>query len=160
MPPIPRRFKCALPHPAFCVCSRSLLIDVVARILAIGERPALGNHPPVNVVAVGQAHRDNAPIAVPVLRPTLNDVPSDFVRKSKRRTSAARPCFTLDGASLTVFRCINPEQPNARPVHFDCVAVNDRCLTFDRLRRGSRAGLVTSRQMLVRRRQLLMARRV
>ena len=62
--PLPGRDHVAAPYASLRRLRHGLLRDVLGRVLAICEGPALRGHPGVHVLASDPAHRDDAPVAV------------------------------------------------------------------------------------------------
>ena len=137
-PPIPRRFKLTLPHSAFCVCSLSLLVDIILGEAAIGKRPTLADHPSINILAGNKTYGDNTIVLIPILWPAFDRPSCNLVRQRRGCTSAARPCPALQGASLRAFRRVDTEEPDSGAVDLDRIAINDGRLAGNLLRRTLR----------------------
>ena len=113
---------------------RPLLIgDVVPRVLPIGDRPAVGDHPAVQVVISFEADRDNAAIAVVIAGLTAYGRRADPLGQRERCLLAAAPFLTSRAhADLAALGSVNPMQANSRAVDLDRVAVYDGRNTHDR----------------------------
>jgi hypothetical protein len=117
----------ALPYAA----PRMLCFMLSPIVLALGvfgpiERQAVAYRPVRKVNAIDRTHRYRAPVLVQVYRRAI-DRPSRYegVKLVRRLGPATILIAVLAPAKLAAFRRINAPKPNARPVNFERVAVDN-----------------------------------
>ena len=124
--PVPRQVKVAGPDISPASSGGILFGDVVLRIMTIGHRPTVCDHPAAQVFASLETNSDHATITVDITRPAAHRGTSDPIGQSKARLLPATPAFARNAdAELTAFGCVDPEQSNTLAVDFDGVAVDD-----------------------------------
>ena len=90
---------------------RCVVRDVVRRVLPVGHRPALLDHPGVHIGAVDTAHRDDAPVAVAVTLGALDRPAGDALAEGSGGGFATRPCLAAGTAALRPLRCVDAVEP-------------------------------------------------
>ena len=105
---------------------RRLVRDVVGRVLPIGHRPALLDHPGVQVGAVDPAHRDDASVAVAIALGALYRPTGDALAKRTGGGFAARPGLATGAAALRRLRSVDAVKPDALSTNLQRVAVGGR----------------------------------
>ena len=90
---------------------RRLVRDVVGRVLPVGHRPALLDHPSIHIGTVDAALRDDTAIAVAVALGALNRPAGDAPAKRPGGGSAARPSLAAGAAALRRPRGVNAVEP-------------------------------------------------
>ena len=124
--PVPRRDKCALPHPGPGVARSLLVLIVIMGNPHIGQRPAAPHQPFLDVLAIDVAprHQAAAPVGLAhVAGPALVlDVLDEFVA----RGDAAAPAFArVVQAELIHRRSVDAAQPNSGRADLNLIAFAD-----------------------------------
>ena len=126
-PPIPRGDKVSSPDPALRGPRRPFRANVRTRVPPIGERPALADHPLVEVRARRAAYRHAPTVTVPIPLLATHAPGTDALGESTGRPLPARPAATIGNATLSALRGIDPMEPDARSADLQGVAVKDAC---------------------------------
>ena len=105
---------------------RVLPADIGCRVLAIGERPALRDHPAIQVFGARAADGDDPAVAVGVTRLAGDRPLADVIGQRKGRLLAAAVRLAGGLARLAQLGRVDAIEPDALAVDLERVAVNDR----------------------------------
>jgi len=109
----------------------TFLGHVIIGELLVGERPTLGHHGGVDILAIGGADGHGAAVTVNVPRFAAHVPPSHQLHEFAPGRDAAGPRHTLDLAGLGLLRGVDAVKPDALAGYVDGVAVNDPCRAGD-----------------------------
>lgn len=99
---------------------------MIERALPVRQRPSIGDHPSIGVLAGREANRRRATVPIAVARFASNDGVTDMVGQGEGGLLAATPDRAVGpGAPLPAFRRVDAAQAKAPPVDLDRIAVDD-----------------------------------
>lgn len=130
-PPIPRHFKLSVPHALLTFASLIFLVNVLERILPIGQRPSFGNKPTVQVLVSEVACRQQTPVSILLSTNTPNRLSPNLVSQGKRSLLPASVWFSVQVADLPTFGSIDSRQADSLSVDFNRVAIDYRSSASD-----------------------------
>ncbi|MEK0081944.1 hypothetical protein U1T56_02180 [Geminicoccaceae bacterium SYSU G07066] len=132
-PMLPGRHERAGPHAAPLRARRLLLAEIVLAVPAVGECPAVLDHPGIDLGLAHPADGHRPVPAIPLPRAAFHGPRPDQVGEGEGRLPAARPGLAVQLAGLSRLRRIDRLQPDAVAVDLQRVAVDHRSATGDHL---------------------------
>ena len=101
-PPVPGCDELSAPNPLARRSRRRFLVHIRPRVPPVRQRPALGDQPRINILAVLAAHRDNAPVAIPVTLFACHCPPVDPSGECPGCPTSAGPAFASGKCGATI----------------------------------------------------------
>jgi len=125
-----------------------LFADVLPRVPQVGDRPALGGHPGVQVLGTLEAHGDDPAIAIDVPFFARNRRSPYSVGQRQRRFLSAAPRLAAGiEASLAALGGVDAVQPDPLAMNLDRVAVNHAGDARDRVTRSGIGAVATAEEI-------------
>ena len=125
-PPIPRGHERASPEPATGVLRSPLLGDIVGRVFPVRERPALGDHPRIDVLAGYSTHCHDAPVAVAITLLACDGPSGKALAERARGSPSATPGLALGPAGLSALRRVDAMEPDLVAGDLEAVPIGHR----------------------------------
>ena len=119
-PPVPWHVEIARPDVESTFSSSVLVGNIIPRISPERDRPAIGDHPTVQVFASLKAHGDDATVAIDVARLTANGRASNPVGQGQASLLSTTPVFAgRPNARLPTLWGIDAKETNPLAVNLN-----------------------------------------